>query len=364
MILSVIVREHSSRSSRAVGRRFFGATRAPLLECSVSALFPTRLRIIKRFFHFFHLLEPDHCLRLSEPTRHLKASPSVSRVKETTKVSYPQSGVVDRTKLARVHLEAWEDSRNNMGPKKSRKQEGVRREGSVGASSQAKPVRRKRHLGHDQARAARTTGADATDALTGGEANSSSTAVMKEEDPALSNSGPWAGHGSPALPESVPREGELQVPSVGGPVVLPKGAVAFSYPALSTGGPRIEWIASREQEGRRETSTVSWQDRITRSTGMMRLIWGKFRRYRELMMFLSVSPGPCLSVPPRSCLPLLLTPTHVCSRRSQSHGDRPRLSCQGRVWRGKGAATTRSRLPSSPTSRRSTKTRKPRYEWK
>ena len=234
----------------------------------------------------------------------------------------------------------------------------------MGASSQANPVRRKRHLGHDQARAARTTGAGATDALTGGGANSSSTTVMKEENPALSNRGPWAGHGSPALPESVPREGELQVPSVGGPVVLPKGAVAFSYPALSTGGPRIEWIASREQEGREETSTVSWQDRITRSTGMMRLIWGEFQRYRELMMFLSVSPRPCHSVllvfvyrccPPRP---------HVCSRRSQSRGDRSRLCCQGRVWRRKGAAPTRGRVPSSPTSRRSTKTRKPRYEWK
>ena len=42
----------------------------------------------KHVFHLFHLLEPDHCLRLSEPTKHLKASPSVSRVKETTKASY------------------------------------------------------------------------------------------------------------------------------------------------------------------------------------------------------------------------------------------------------------------------------------
>ena len=144
-----------------------------------------------------------------------------------------------------------------MGPKKSGEQEGVRREGSVGASSQANPVRRSQRVGQDQARAARATGAGATDALTGGGASSSSTTVVKEEDPALSNRGPRAGHGGPALPKSGPREDELQVPSVGGPVVPPKGAAAFPYPALSTSGPRVERIASREQEGREETSTVS-----------------------------------------------------------------------------------------------------------
>ena len=55
-----------------------------------------------------------------------------------------------------------------MGPKNSGEQEGVRREGSVGASSQANPVRRSQRVGQDQARAARVTGAGATDALTGG----------------------------------------------------------------------------------------------------------------------------------------------------------------------------------------------------
>ena len=104
---------------------------------------------------------------------------------------------------------------------------------------------------------ARATSAGATDALTGGGASSSSTTVVKEEDPALSNRGRRAGHGSPALPRSGPREDEHQVPSVGGPVVPPKVAVAFPCPAFSTSGPRVERIASREQEGRAETSTVS-----------------------------------------------------------------------------------------------------------
>ena len=134
-----------------------------------------------------------------------------------------------------------------MGPKKSGEQEGVRREDSVGASSQANPVWRSQRVGQDQVRAARATGAGATDALTGGGASSSSTTVVKEENPALSNRGPRAGDGSPALPKSDPREDEFPVPSVNGPMVPPKGAVAFPYPALSTSGPRVERIASREQ---------------------------------------------------------------------------------------------------------------------
>ena len=81
--------------------------------------------------------------------------------------------------------------------------------------------------------------------------------MVKEEDPALSNRGPRAGHGSPALPRRGPREDEHQVSSVGGPVVPPNVAVAFPYLALSTSGRRVERIASREQEGREETSTVS-----------------------------------------------------------------------------------------------------------
>ena len=50
-----------------------------------------------------------------------------------------------------------------MGPKKSGEQEEVRRDCSVGASSQANPVRRSQRIGQDQARAARATGAGATD---------------------------------------------------------------------------------------------------------------------------------------------------------------------------------------------------------
>ena len=56
-----------------------------------------------------------------------------------------------------------------MGPTKSDEQEGVTREGSVSASSQAKPVRRSPRVGQAQARVVRAAGAGTTDALTGGE---------------------------------------------------------------------------------------------------------------------------------------------------------------------------------------------------
>ena len=127
----------------------------------------------------------------------------------------------------------------------------------MGANSHANPVWRSQRVGLDKARSARGTGAGATDALTGAGTCGSSTTVVKEEDPALNNRGPLASHGSPALPESGPREDELQGICLGGPVVPPKGAAAFPYPALSTSGPRVGRIASREQEGREETSTVS-----------------------------------------------------------------------------------------------------------
>ena len=80
---------------------------------------------------------------------------------------------------------------------------------------------------------------------------------MKEENLALSNRGPRAGQGIPVLVKGGPREDERTVPSVGGPVAPPKGAVTFPYPALSTSGPRVERMASREQGGREESSTVS-----------------------------------------------------------------------------------------------------------
>ena len=143
-----------------------------------------------------------------------------------------------------------------MSPKKSGEQEGVRREGSVGASWQANPVRRSQRVGQDQAKAARATGAGATDALTGGGANSSSTTGVKEENPALSNRGPRTGHGSPALRNNGPREDEFPVPSVGGPVLPPKRAVAFPYPALSTSGPRVERTPVRERAGIGDTHRV------------------------------------------------------------------------------------------------------------
>ena len=81
--------------------------------------------------------------------------------------------------------------------------------------------------------------------------------MVKKEDPSLSGRGPGTGHGSPALPKSGPREDELQFPSVGGPVVPAIRDVAFPYPPLPTSGPKVERIASREQEGREEASTVS-----------------------------------------------------------------------------------------------------------
>ena len=64
-----------------------------------------------------------------------------------------------------------------MGPKRSGEQRGIRREGSVGASSQANPLRHSQRVGQDQARAARATGAGATNALTSGGGRSSSTIV-------------------------------------------------------------------------------------------------------------------------------------------------------------------------------------------
>ena len=84
------------------------------------------------------------------------------------------------------------------------------------------PVRRSPRVGQNRARAARATGAGAIDALTGGGASSSSTTVMKEEDSALSIRGPWAGHGSPALPKSGPPKDDFPVSSLSGPIVPPK----------------------------------------------------------------------------------------------------------------------------------------------
>ena len=81
--------------------------------------------------------------------------------------------------------------------------------------------------------------------------------MVEDENPALSHRGPRVGHGNPALPKSGPREDEFAVPSVGGTLVPQKGAVACPHPALFTSGPRVERTASREQESREETSTVS-----------------------------------------------------------------------------------------------------------
>ena len=87
IILLIIVREHSLWVIIASGRTYsLGSYTSPTASVLGFRLVSHQAEDDNNhFFHFLHFLEPDHCLRLFGPTKHLKAFLPVSRANETFK---------------------------------------------------------------------------------------------------------------------------------------------------------------------------------------------------------------------------------------------------------------------------------------